>query len=586
MRNRKFLAWALAAACAIFPAAAYNHVDTVAPIAPGPFTVACSNISQDASRIAPGATAADYWEGRNDHYVTDILAQPNSAIRFTAPVPDLRNIYPVHAGDNVEFVAIVCYPTSAANTDPSYTLPSTGDVIPHMQPVGGAPRFISYDEYGMAFNVAIDAHGPTARLPLIVYSHGLTGSPISKGYVSVLVQLAAQGFMVAGVFHGDPRFSRVRVEDLSDAFYLLRNFDHVVEMELLRPVSLKAMTDVLLTSAFAPAIDETRIGGFGASLGGEAMAMLAGARVTTSLDLNCSDPVHDPRLRAVVGYVPFGGYPFLPGYCDGQVGAESVNRPFLALSGTADTTAPLVQFRQALNLFGSSRYLVELTDGQHELRPEDVGDLFTWMVTFFRAYLDVNVDSGAMGRFIKMASVTGGRQDNLTVDVHVPFANKVEEATVLELYNARLNHYFLTLDPAEYDHLVNDPGSAWFPTGQGFKVFPQPPSNNPGSVAPVCRFDAYRRGGPASAFFTVAGAECELTKANGYWRYRGTPWYIQQPFGTPQQCPAGYLGVNRAYNQGHIRNDPSHRYTTSDSAMHEMERQGWIYEGMTMCARP
>ena len=30
-----------------------------------------------------------------------------------------------------------------------------------------------------------------------------------------MVQLAAQGFMVAGVFHGDPRFSKIRVEDLS-----------------------------------------------------------------------------------------------------------------------------------------------------------------------------------------------------------------------------------------------------------------------------------------------------------------------------------------------------------------------------------
>ena len=587
MRNRKFLAHAvaaLAAACAILPADAYNHVNTVAPIAPGPFSVACSNIAQDASRIAPGTTAADYWEGRNGHYITEILAQPNGAIRFTAPVPDQRSIYPQHAGENIEFVAIVCYPTPAANTDPSYTLPSTGDVIPHMQAVGAAPKIISIDEYGDAFNIALDGFGAMARLPLIVYSHGLTGSPISKGYVSVLVQLAAQGFMVAGVFHGDPRFSRVRVEDLSDAFYLLRNFDNVVEMELLRPVSLKAMTDVLLGSPFAAGIDETRIGGFGASLGGEAMAMLAGARVTTSLNLACSDPVHDPRLRAVVGYVPFGGYSFLPGYCDAQAGAASVNRPYLAMSGTADTTAPLVQFRQALNRFGSSRYLVELTDGQHELRPEDVGDLFTWMVTFFRAYLDVPVDGGAMGRLITMTSVVGGRQDNLTVDVHVPFANKSGEATVFELYNTRLNHYFITLDPAEFNSLVNDSGSAWLPTGQGFKVWPQPQSS--GSVAPVCRFDAYRRGGPASAFFTVAGAECEATKANRFWLYRGTPWYIQQPVGSPPACPFGYLGVNRAYNQGHIRNDPSHRYTTSDSTMHEMEREGWTYEGMTMCSRP
>ena len=74
-----------------------------------------------------------------------------------------------------------------------------------------------------------------ARLPLIVYSHGLGGSPIGAGYVQVLVQLAAHGFMVAAPFHGDARFSRVRIEDLSDLVYLIRDFDRVVEMQLMRP---------------------------------------------------------------------------------------------------------------------------------------------------------------------------------------------------------------------------------------------------------------------------------------------------------------------------------------------------------------
>jgi hypothetical protein len=592
MRNRKFPGRALAAlavlaaACAVSSASAYNHVNIVPPIAAGPYSVACSNIRQDVARIAPGASASDYWEGRNDHYITDILAEPNTAIRFNALTPDVRSIYAFHAGDPVEYVAIVCYPTGASNTDPPYTLPGTGDVIPHMQQAGAAPKLINAGEYLAARNISVDPTGAfTQRLPLIVYSHGLTGSPISKGYVDVLVQLAAQGFMVAGVFHGDPRFSRTRVEDLSDFFYLLRSFDRVAEMELLRPVSLRAMTDVLLASAFAPGIDADRIGGFGASLGGYAMTMLAGARVTTSLDRNCSEPVHDPRLRAVVGYVPFGGYAFLPAYCDDQVGAESVNRPYLAMSGTNDTTAPVTQFRQALNLFGSSRYLVELNGGQHELRPEDVGDLFTWMVTFFNAYLGVQWDVSAMDRLTRMAGVTGGRQDTLTVDVHVPFPNAAGQATLVELYNPKLNHYFLTLDAAEYDRLVNDPsGASWEPTGQGFKAYPQLPPDATVLDAPVCRFDAYRRSGPASAFYTPAGAECETAKTNRYWIYRGTPWTIR--LAQQQLCLEGFLGVNRAYNQGHTRNDPSHRYTTSDSTMREMEREGWIYEGMTMCARP
>src|SRR5476649_259425 len=262
----------LAAACAIFPAFGYNHTVVVAPIAAGPFHVACSNIAQDASRIASGASASDYWEGR-DHYISELLTQPQTALTFNAAVPDDRNLYPQNAGNAVNYVAIVCYPTPASNTDADYVLPGTGDVIPHMQPAGTVPKLIERQEYSMTLGgppVPLAA-GPQP-LPLIVYSHGLTGSPISSGYVQVLVETAAQGFMVAAPFHGDPRFSRVRVQDFSDAVWLALNFDQVVEMELMRPLSLKAMTDVLLANQdYVAGIDTARIGGFGASLGGEAM---------------------------------------------------------------------------------------------------------------------------------------------------------------------------------------------------------------------------------------------------------------------------------------------------------------------------
>src|SRR5258708_6435419 len=221
-----------------------------------------------------------------------------------------------------------------------------------------------------------------------------------------MVQLAAQGYMVAATFHGDPRFSRVRIEDVNDFFYLLLFFPEVAEMQAMRPLSLKTMTDVLLASSFAPGIDTDRIGGFGASLGGEAMALLLGARLTSNAFGGCADPVHDPRIKAAVGYVPFAGWSFLPAFCDGQDGATGVNRPYLGLSGTADTTAPIGTMQRAMDKFQSSRYLVELIGGQHEFRAADAGDLFTWMITFLDAYVGVAVDPGAMTRLIRMKRVT------------------------------------------------------------------------------------------------------------------------------------------------------------------------------------
>ncbi len=228
-------------------------------------------------------------------------------------------------------MAIVCHPTPQDNPDPDYVLPGTTDRVPRMQPAGAAPRLIGIAEHAAAFGIAVDpaVPGTPARLPLLVFSHGLGGSPISPGYIDAMVDLASQGFMVAAVFHGDPRFSQIRIEDLGGFALALANFDQFVEMELLRPVSLKAMVDALLAHpGFAPGIDPERIGGFGASLGGQAMANILGARLTTSLRLACRDTVTDPRVKAAVGLVPYAGQTFLPAFCDDQAGAEGVDRPY------------------------------------------------------------------------------------------------------------------------------------------------------------------------------------------------------------------------------------------------------------------
>ncbi|MGE5094783.1 MAG: hypothetical protein ACM3SO_06575, partial [Betaproteobacteria bacterium] len=442
----------------------------------------------------------------------------------------------------------------------------------------------------------------TQKLPVVVFSHGLTGSPIDSGYIRVLVELAAQGFVVAAPFHGDPRFSRVRIDNIGDLAYLLTSFDHVVEMQLMRPLSLKAMTDVLLASPYAGAVDTDRIGGFGASLGGEAMALLTGASITSTIGGHCETNVpHDPRIRAVATYVPFGGWSFLTAFCQGQSGAEAVNRPFLALSGTADTTAPIDVWRRALERFDDSRFQVQLVDGQHELRPEDVGDVFTWTVTFLRAYLDVPESFGlspdsAMARFIKMKSVVGGRQDDIIVDVHVPGtrprsrpSSTPVDAIALEFFNTSLGHYFVAAGADEIANIRNGlAGPNWVETGQSFKVFSAMPPDTDTAftrVTPVCRFYGVPAGGPNSHFFTASPSECDLVKRNGGWFYEGIGFYAL-PVQADGQCPAGWLSINRAYNNGAPRNDSNHRFTTSDSTIRAMGQAGWAVEGTVMCAAP
>ncbi len=379
-------------------AGAFNHITTVAPQALGQLNVACSNIEQDTSKLAAGAAPSDYWDGFPvngiDHYVTEILAHPGAPFQYDAPVPDQSSLYPGHAGQNVTFVALVCYPTPATNTDPNYTLPdASGNVIPHMALPGNAPKLVSQLEYqtrltGVHTDPVSLAPQP---LPLIVFSHGLTGSPINDGYIQAIVALASQGFMVAAPFHGDPRFSRVRIETISDLGFLLTQFDRVAEMELMRPLSLKVMLDQLLADpglctrhrhqSHRRLRREPRRRGDGAPGGREALHQHRPTPATSS--------IHDPRVKAVVGYVPFAGLLVPAGVLRGQSGTKSVNRPYLAISGTADTTAPLGMANEAVDQFQSSRYMVEFIGGKHELRPEDASTLLFWTITFLDAYIGV-----------------------------------------------------------------------------------------------------------------------------------------------------------------------------------------------------
>ncbi len=590
MDSNRFAALVLTAFLAL-PAAAWNHVETVTPVIQGRFNVACSNVAQDASRIAPGLSASDYWEGRDDHYVTELLTNRGSAVTFQTRSPFDPFVYPSTWGRLTDYVAIVCYPTPRTNNDPDYHLPGTTDVVPHMEAPGASPKLITNQELWTTVSQPMPAGtiaGDVARLPLVTFSHGLTGSPISSGYIDILSLLASHGYMVGATFHGDPRISRVRIQDLGDLAYLFVFFNNVVEMQLMRPLSLKAFNDRILGDArYSRGIDYERIGGFGASLGGEAMMHLMGAGITTTLGFECHQAPSDPRIKAAVTFVPYAGQSFLPAFCEGQSSAANITKPFLALSGNFDTTAPIRMMEMAANRMKGSHYLVQLDGVPHQFEPEYAGDLMTWMTTFLGAYLNVPWDSGAMARFIRMNSVEGGPADHVTIDVHVPAPVAAPATLVREFHNTALDHYFLASTQQEVDLIGRGgAGPSWELTGQAFKAWITMPMGLEQLLDPVCRFYGGANGGPNSHFFTAVRSECDFVKSGGAgaWYYEGIGFYsLASP---TQTCPSGWLGVNRAYNGRGARNDPNHRFSTSDSTMHDMESQGWTYEATVMCAPP
>ena len=55
----------------------------------------------------------------------------------------------------------------------------------------------------------------SARYPVVAFSHGYRGSPISSDdYISALSAFASYGYVVIAPFHGDLRFSDLKIDNL------------------------------------------------------------------------------------------------------------------------------------------------------------------------------------------------------------------------------------------------------------------------------------------------------------------------------------------------------------------------------------
>ncbi|NTV12313.1 MAG: hypothetical protein HGA96_00015 [Desulfobulbaceae bacterium] len=377
---------------------------------PGLHGVACSNIAQDFSRLLPGEAAKSYWEGSpsaNDtqSYVTDLLAGPANTPSVLISAPNDANLYGSFAGQQLEFVLFACYPTVADNPRANYPLP-TGDVVPHMQVGADLPLFAD----------------STARYPMIAFAHGYRGSPLSSDYLAAMSVFASYGYIVVAPFYGDPRFTDLTIDNLSDALTLLANFSDFTALQALRALSTSAAIDFMLSNPqWRDHIDATQIGGFGASMGGETLLLLGGSKLTTSLDLAQTRVTLDTRLKAAVGYVPFFGELFLPAFGRDQSGLYGVSLPFLAISGTADTLAPIVMTEQGINQLSGTRELVSLAGVTHGFDVASTNDIYTWALTFLDA--EVRNNPAARRQLSAMASVDGGGDDRVVIPYNGPTAD-------------------------------------------------------------------------------------------------------------------------------------------------------------------
>jgi predicted dienelactone hydrolase len=377
---------------------------------PGPHMVACSNVVQDFTRLASGEEVKDYWEGAptasgRARYATDLLADPANTLFVTVRAPNDGNLYGSFAGKDIVSVVIVCYPTAAGNPRSDYPLP-TGQVVPHMQTGTEQPLFAE----------------PATRYPVLAYSHGYGGSPLSDDYVSTLSWFASYGYIVVAPFHGDPRISDIKIDNFNDAVMVLSHLGDFTALQTMRPLAMSAAFDLVLAHPhWRDHINAAQIGGFGASMGGETLMLMGGAGFTVTAGLSSTQITLDRRLKAVAAYIPYFGEPFLPAFGRDQRGLDGVTLPYLAISGTADTTAPIALAQQGIARLAGTRELVSLAGVKHKFDAPSTNDIFTWSLTFLDA--EARGDPSARHRLSTMASVAGGGDDRVVIPYNGVVAN-------------------------------------------------------------------------------------------------------------------------------------------------------------------
>ena len=152
-------------------------------------------------------------------------------------------------------------------------------------------------------------------------------------------------------------------------------------------------------------------------------------------------------------------------------------------------------------------------------------------------------------------------------------------ATIVEYYDAALDHYFMTPLPNEIDALDSGRIAGWARTGL---VFDAAAAAGTG-LSPVCRFYIPPEHGD-SHFFSASPAECQTVLAkipgdpnfSGYVYETAAAFNIALPDASTGACPDGTVPVYRLWNG---RADSNHRYTADASTRDAMLARGYVAEG-------
>lgn len=214
-----------------------------------------------------------------------------------------------------------------------------------------------------------------ARLPLVVFSHGLGGS--RQGYSYLGQYWASQGVAALHVQHvGSDR--RIWMGNPLGLVSRLQDAAQAAEAEA-RALDVRFALDHLLDSERGARIDRERIAVAGHSYGANTSLLLAGARVARTGDGPGGDaaaPLRDPRIKAaiLISAPPFHGH------ADTAAIVGAIRIPTLHITATEDVIRVPGYYSEAADrvaLFeatgSASKELVVFAGGSHSIFTDRAG---------------------------------------------------------------------------------------------------------------------------------------------------------------------------------------------------------------------
>lgn len=268
---------------------------------------------------------------------------------------------------------------------------------------------------------------------------------------------------------------------------------------------------------------------------------------------------------ATGGIAPIEGSPFAGP--DGAVGIASFGA--LSADATLKKSEPVAR---PIVVYGSRPpYTRDISQGA--LPPGLAFDADTGVVT------GVPTTSGAYAFTARVLDPFAGfatRNFVVTVKDEIPVV-----ATVVEYYNAGLDHYFVTWIAGEIAALDAGTIKGWARTGKSFTTYAAAQA----ATSPICRYYIPPALGD-SHFFGRGAAECAATGAANPTFVLEDAAFMHMILPSAGACPGGTTPVYRVFSN---RADANHRYTTDRDTRDAMVAKGWVAEGdgpdlVVMCA--